>query len=77
MVKKGLGHKFLNLITALPDIVLFSTHIHDSIILLVSYNMFIVNTSGVASVAVVAEVIDMFTKAKLICMITLVVLNYI
>ena len=39
--------------------------------------MFIVNTSGVASVAVVAEVIDMFTKAKLICMITLVVLNYI
>ena len=33
MVKKGLGHKFLNLITALPGIVLFFTHIHDSIIL--------------------------------------------
>ena len=31
--KKGLGHKFLNLITALPGIVLFFTHIHDSIIL--------------------------------------------
>ena len=33
MVKQGLGHKFLNLITALLGIVLFFTHIHDSIIL--------------------------------------------
>ena len=31
--KKGLGHKFLNIITALSGIVLFFTHIHDSIIL--------------------------------------------
>jgi len=33
MVKKRLGDKYLNLITALPGIALFFTHIHDSIIL--------------------------------------------
>jgi len=33
MVIKGLDHTFLNLITALPCIVLFITHMHDSIML--------------------------------------------
>jgi len=38
-----LGHKFLNLITALPGIVLFFTHIHDSIIL---WDIILINVSG-------------------------------